>query len=145
MHTNTLSLQLQGLVKRIFHSPVLTDDLADLCHAKGIKAKKVVRCVPTRWNSVTMMLKRAVYLRKALDKLVVQPRHNTSRSAQLERFKLSNAEWDVLLQLLPILEVRRSILGCPFRFADRPLSSRSSRRPSGCPSRAVHYSMKSSK
>ena len=90
--TDGLSSQLQGLVKRIFHSPVLTDDLADLCQANSIKAKKVVHCMPTRWNSVTMMLKCAVYLRKALDKLVVQPRHNTSRSAQLKRFKLRNAE-----------------------------------------------------
>lgn len=61
--------------------------------------------VPTRWNSVAETLRRSLYLRLALEKLIVLERHNTDKSARLKRFKLRKEEWELLTQLEPILSV----------------------------------------
>lgn len=52
------------------------------------------------------MVKRALELRKALDKLVELDRHNTVAKTRLRRFKLKTDEWDLLVQLQPLLVVR---------------------------------------
>ena len=71
-----------------------------------IPSRQVIRSVPTRWNSVAEMVKRALELRKALDKLVELDRHNTVAKTRLRRFKLKTDEWDLLVQLQPLLVVR---------------------------------------
>ena len=103
-------IQLTKLAKRIFHASVLHEDLAESCIKAKIEPKNIVRSVPTRWNSVTKMLWRSLYLRLALEKLVAIEYHNTARSAQLKRFKLKKEEWELLTQLEPILLVRSSVL-----------------------------------
>jgi hypothetical protein len=99
------STQLTQLAKRIFHSPVLHEDLTESCAKARIEPKNVMRSVPTRWNSVAETLRRSLYLRPALEKLVAIERHNTAKSARLKRFKLKREEWELLMQLEPILSV----------------------------------------
>lgn len=98
-------IQLTKLAKRIFHSSVLREDLAESCVKARIKPKNVVRSVPTRWNLVAETLRRSLYLCSALEKLVMIERHNTAKSVQLKRFKLKKEEWELLIQLEPILSV----------------------------------------
>jgi len=66
----------------------------------------MVRDVATWWNSTSELLARALQLRKALNLLVGYEQHNKPRSARLLRFKLSTAEWELLEQLWPLLDVR---------------------------------------
>lgn len=71
----------------------------------GIKPLGVVRPVPTRWNSVAMTSKLAIYLERALNELVSMASHNRSRGAHLLCFKLAPDEWELLKQLDAILAV----------------------------------------
>jgi hypothetical protein len=65
----------------------------------------MVRDVATRWNSTSELLDRAITLRRALNLLVGYEQHNKPRSARLQRFKLTVAEWELLEQLWPLLDV----------------------------------------
>ena len=105
MILNSSIQQLTKLAKRIFHSPVLHEDLAESCAKARIEPKNVVQSVPTRWNSVVETLRRSLYLRAALEKLIAIERHNTAKSARLKHFKLKKEEWELLTQLEPILSV----------------------------------------
>ncbi len=100
--------QLHALTKRVYNSPTLTNDLADLCTKARppLKPLRVVRSVPTRWNSVAMEAKRAVYLQPALDVLVRLDRHNPRHGKKLKALKLTRVQWEMLRQLEPILAVR---------------------------------------
>jgi hypothetical protein len=79
-----------------------------LCIKLKIPPKQVVRSVPTHWNSVAEMVKCALEIRKALDKLVDMERHNVVAKTRLRRFKLKSEEWELLVQLRPLLVVRHS-------------------------------------
>ena len=65
----------------------------------------------TRWDSAYTMLARAVYLRKAVDHFVVHP------DDTLEKYKLSNMEWEIAELLVTIL--------LPFKKASTTLQSTS--------------------
>ena len=105
-----LHIQLTKLAKRIFHASVLREDLAESCIKAKIEPKNVLRSVSTQWNTVAETLRRSLYLRPALEKLIAIERHNTAKSVWLKRFKLKKDEWDLLTQLEPILLVRSSVL-----------------------------------
>ncbi|TDL14850.1 hypothetical protein BD410DRAFT_733533 [Rickenella mellea] len=97
-------MQILGLAKRVFHSPLLRDDMKKLCVKFKIDYVVLMRAVPTRWNSVAMALKRALVLQPAIDKLVTMDQHNTSRGPKLKKYQLSKNEWDILKQLSPLLQ-----------------------------------------
>lgn len=65
----------------------------------------MVRPVATRWNSMAESIGRALYLRPAIEKLLDLPQHNSTRGNRLRRFKLKDAEWDILMRLHAILKV----------------------------------------
>ena len=65
----------------------------------------MVRDVTTRWNSTSELLACAITLRCALNLLVGYEQHNKPRSARLQRFKLTAAEWELLEQLWLLLDV----------------------------------------
>lgn len=79
-----------------------------------IESKLMVRDVSTRWNSTTSLIACARDLRKALNLLVIKAEHNKPRGVRLQRYQLSEAEWRLLDELYPLLEVRISFL-LPFR------------------------------
>ncbi len=107
-------IQVHSLMKKIFHSPVLREDLDALCRKHNIKPRGPIRSIPTRWNSVAMTSRRAIDLRPALDALTSKAAHNTSRGPRLLRFKLSAEEWEILEQLESILAVCLSYSICFF-------------------------------
>jgi hypothetical protein len=55
------------------------------------------------------MLSSAIYLREPLDALVMIDKHNTSAKTALRRLKLSKKEWEILVDLEPLLAVRNQI------------------------------------
>ena len=97
--------QISKLATRIAHSPLMTDDLAECCKKAGIASKTIKRPVPTRWNSVAEMLWSAIQLCTPLNKLVLIDWHNTNAKSRIKKFKLKKEEWDLLMQLEPILVV----------------------------------------
>ncbi|EAU89851.2 hypothetical protein CC1G_07003 [Coprinopsis cinerea okayama7 len=96
--------KLRKLAIKIVHSPTISEDLKACCERVGVFAKKMVRDVPTRWNSTAELLDRALELRAALDRLCLMPEHNRSRGARLKQYRLSPDEWKVLEQLAPLLD-----------------------------------------
>jgi hypothetical protein len=65
----------------------------------------MIRAVSTRWNTTAELIGRAKDLRLALNLLVNMEQHNKSRGVRLKRFQLSTQEWELLLQLYPLLDV----------------------------------------
>ena len=51
------------------------------------------------------MIKSAIYLRPALDKLVDMDRHNTVTKTRLRGLKLTKQEWDLMIELETLLSV----------------------------------------
>ena len=96
------------LAKRIFHSPLLREDLSMCCTRMKVEPKLIQRSVPTRWNSVDEMIESALHLRSALDRLVEMDRHNTVAKTRLRKLKIMAKEWEVLSQLTQIISVRNS-------------------------------------
>ena len=58
--------------------------------------------VPTRWNSAYLMLKRACYLRKAIEQYILDE-EDRAKNLKLRRFKLSRAEWEQVEMLTKVL------------------------------------------
>jgi len=67
----------------------------------------MIRAVSTRWNTTAELISCAKDLRLALNLLVNMEQHNKSCGVRLKRFQLSTQEWDLLLQLYPLLDVSR--------------------------------------
>jgi hypothetical protein len=102
----TFTFQLTNLGKRVFNSPTLREDLKVSCERSKTKPMLMLRAVATRWNTMVELIGRALKLREALNLLVNLEQHNKgSRGVRLNRFKLSKQEWDLLVQLHPLLEV----------------------------------------
>jgi hypothetical protein len=87
------------------NSAVIKEDLELACTKSNIKPMLMVRDVATRWNSTAELLACALQLRKALTMLVGFEQHNKSRTALLQRFKLTSSEWELSEQLQPLLQV----------------------------------------
>jgi hypothetical protein len=101
----TLRRQLTNLGKKVFNSPTLRADLKVCCERAKIKPLLMIRAVPTRWNTMAELIGRAKDLRPALNLLVNKEQHNKSGGVRLKRFQLSTQEWDLLIQLHPLLDV----------------------------------------
>lgn len=64
------------------------------------------RAVATRWNSLAEAIKRALYLRKALDRLVSLSKYDKpKKKGGLRRYRLSDDKWVILTQLYDVLKV----------------------------------------
>jgi hypothetical protein len=76
------------------------ETFAHICEFKHIKPLKMRYDVPTRWNSAYFMLKRACYLRKAIDQYVLD---DEDPGCRLKKYKLSKAEWEHVEMLTTLL------------------------------------------
>lgn len=94
------------MANKIVNSPTLKEDLTVSCGDASISVKQMVRDVSTRWNSTAELIQRALDLKDALNILVIKAEHNCPRGVRLQRFRLSQAEWTLLDELSPLLEVR---------------------------------------
>lgn len=102
---------MQKIIKlgqRCVRKGALQKKLVYYCGLKNIvPALKMIKRVPTRWNTMYNVVDRALALRKALDAITKLPEYRTGRPTQrLNRFFLEKEEWDILAALLPILKVR---------------------------------------
>ncbi|THU92086.1 hypothetical protein K435DRAFT_672838, partial [Dendrothele bispora CBS 962.96] len=82
----------------------LQKDLEDQCVSLEMKAQKMVHYVVTRWNTFHDTLDRSITLEQPLMKLVILPKHNERNGRNLKHFKLTDTEWKILKQLLPMLK-----------------------------------------
>src|ERR1700733_3206948 len=93
------------LANKIINSPTIKADLEACCVWSHIKPALMIRDVSTRWNSTSELIGRALYLHPALQMLVIMKEHNKTHGVRLQRFQLSEGEWEILGQLHPLLEV----------------------------------------
>lgn len=70
----------------------------------------MLRSVATQWNSLAEAIGRALELRLALEKLLCSVKYDKPGKKGLQKFKLSESEWQLLEQLYPLLKVRDSSL-----------------------------------
>jgi hypothetical protein len=99
-------LQITNLSKKVFHSPAIREELAKLCADNGLHEQVLLRSVPTRWNSVSEMLGRALTLQPVIPALCELTQFNKRDGVRLRRFRLEKDEWSLLRQLYPLLNVR---------------------------------------
>ena len=87
------------------NSPTIRHELAKVAGETDLNAKVLVRAVKTRWNTVTMVLDRALEMKDILSGLCDKHEFNQPRGARLRRFILSDDEWTLLEELHFLLEV----------------------------------------
>ena len=97
--------KITSLSKKVFHSPTIREECHKLCSHYKLKAKVLLRSVPTRWNTVAEMLARALELQPILLDLCDMAQFNKQDGVKLWRYILEDEEWLVLKQLHPILDV----------------------------------------
>jgi hypothetical protein len=81
--------RLRKLVFKVRSSPQRLELFAHQCDTAGIRPKKLVVDVRTRWNSTHDMITRALELRKPLDAMTVVDSH-------LLKYSLKDGEWRLL-------------------------------------------------
>lgn len=86
----------------------LQKTLARYCKLKNVPKLKMVKRVPTRWNTMYVVVNCAWRLRKALDAMCNGAPQNSNpvHTKRLRCFALSSEEWDILEKLEPVLMVR---------------------------------------
>jgi hypothetical protein len=90
-------VKIRGIAKAIRKSTALWEAFCKCCTDYGLNPMTIpLDCAP-RWNSKYIMLQQAVYLRKAIHRLV------DDNYERLEEFRLSNYEWDLAEVLLVFL------------------------------------------
>ena len=97
-------------MQKINSSDLRTDAFMQWCRMVNIRPIKMILSCPTRWDSAYNMLIRALYLRKAIDRFVLD-------DSELERFRLNEREWEMCGLLVTIL--------MPFKKASTALQSAS--------------------
>lgn len=81
------------LAVKIMNSPKLLEEPESWCGEVKIEPKKMIRDVPTQWNSTVEMLQHALQLALALKILIVKAEYNkTGCGVCLQRFQLSSEE-----------------------------------------------------
>ncbi len=83
----------------------MQEDLTEKCKEVGIAIQKMIRAVVTQWLTHGTVLRRALVLQPALDMLCDMDDWNKNRKKAINRFKLSNREWQFIEQLRPMLIV----------------------------------------
>ncbi|KAE9388156.1 hypothetical protein BT96DRAFT_836722, partial [Gymnopus androsaceus JB14] len=91
----------------------LQKKLAHYCGLKNIPMLKMVKRVPTCWNTMYNVVDHVVKLRKALNAITKLPEYNTGRpTQQLKHFFPDDADWAILAALLPILKILYDATNC---------------------------------
>ena len=95
------------LSTKVWHSPQVREELAQLAGDNDLNSETLVRAVRTRWNTVTDVLQRALEMRTVLTTLCKNPQFNKTkdRGMRLRRFLLDDEEWKVISELHSLLDV----------------------------------------
>ncbi|OJT02096.1 hypothetical protein TRAPUB_7442 [Trametes pubescens] len=107
--------KIMKLSKKVWNSPSIRTELAQLSAAAGLDYEVLIRPVSTRWNTVTEVIERALAMRDVLGDLCDKVQFNRRDGARLRRFMLTDEDWKLLDQL-------HRLLG-PFLFATNQISS----------------------
>ena len=130
--------QITALSNRVWHNPTICAALAEKAGDEDLNSEVLVRAVRTRWNTVTLLLERALDMREALEQLCDMsqfndppgrrpPRGSKARTSRLRRFILLDEEWEIFASLYDLLYVSTLSL------SDVSLSViRLDTNPSGC-------------
>ena len=76
----------------------------------------MIRDIATHWNSTPELIGHTLHLQPALSMLVIMQEHNRAWGVHLQRFQLLEAEWDLLAELHPLLDVSLSIQALLYLF-----------------------------
>lgn len=101
------------LSKKVWNSPSIRTELAQLSAAAGLDYEVLIRPVSTRWNTVTEVIERALAMRDVLGDLCDKVQFNRRDGARLRRFMLTEEDWKLLDQLHRLLGVRLSLFPMP--------------------------------
>ncbi|PIL32390.1 hypothetical protein GSI_05636 [Ganoderma sinense ZZ0214-1] len=92
-----LTLQKSGT------SPTVRAEMSAQAKAAGQKSEVHIRAVRTRWNTVTMVLERALELRPILFQVCDKAEFNKNQGVRLRRFIVDDEDWPILEQLHELL------------------------------------------
>ncbi|THU77327.1 hypothetical protein K435DRAFT_702637 [Dendrothele bispora CBS 962.96] len=114
--------KLRKLGKMFRNNDILQNELVQCCKTDNIEPKKMIRAVDTRWNTMLDVIDRALYLRLPLDRLLSMGKYTRKGKGKkmLVHLKLSSDEWDLLVEIRPILKWFK-IATQHFSKSNRPL------------------------
>ena len=93
------------------NSASLLEEVNASCVAAKIEPLRMVKPVETRWNSKSLMISRAIYLKLAVEDICTKKSLVTQYKTRHLRIK--REEWRILEELSPLLGVRHfSLLHC---------------------------------
>jgi hypothetical protein len=93
-------LQLRQLSFAIIHSTTIAlPAWRQFCRAHSLEVKNIPRDVVTRWNSTHDMMAFAIEYRKPIDSITAD------KSLKLRRYELDNEGWNIIEQLVCVLQV----------------------------------------
>lgn len=84
---------------------MLKEALEAACRVVKIEPKQLDKPCNTRWNLSSDLSQSGIELQPALDRLVVQAEFNKPGGTQLRRLLMEPADWTVLCELAPTLNV----------------------------------------
>lgn len=90
---------MSAFAKRVRYSSPLKTGLDEECDLLSIPFVAPERNVATRWNSTISMIDSMVPLREPMNNLC-------DRVPNMRKYKLTEDEWEIILQLQPVLKVQ---------------------------------------
>ncbi|THV00677.1 hypothetical protein K435DRAFT_656689, partial [Dendrothele bispora CBS 962.96] len=108
-----------------FHSSdTLQGKLIQACKANSLSPKKMIRAIDTCWNTMSDVIDHALYLRLPLDRVLSMTKYSKTDKGckDLSHLKLSPEEWDLLIELQPMLKWFKKVTehfsksNCPLLF-----------------------------
>ncbi|PIL32936.1 hypothetical protein GSI_05054 [Ganoderma sinense ZZ0214-1] len=99
-------LTLQKVIKlsqKVWNSPTVRAEMSAQAKAAGQKSEVLIRAVRTRWNTVMMVLERALELRPILFQVCDKAEFNKNQGVRLRRFIVDDEDWPILEQLHELL------------------------------------------
>jgi hypothetical protein len=94
-------LQVRQLSFAIIHSTtIVLPAWRQICSELGLKVKLIPHNVVTQWNSTYDMMNFVLKYRRAIDQVTAD------KVLKLRKYELDNNDWDIVKDLVAILEVR---------------------------------------
>lgn len=100
MHSE--SAQVTGLASVLCSSDQKTTALKECCDEAEIPFCKPIKVVMTRWNSHIAALHRVYENKAAITRLTSHVKYD---GLKLDKYRLHEAEWKIISDLFPLLEV----------------------------------------
>ncbi len=127
----TIQLQILKLSRKVWNSPTIRAELANLAADAHLNSEVLIRSVKTRWNTGTEVLGHTLEMRAVLTDLCDMVQFKKAHGVRLRQFVLSDEEWVVLQQLHDLLDVCRLFFvldnrtddSQPFLFATKEIST----------------------